>query len=162
MYTTQLICFNMARNSYSEFSLGMMYDEKYRLKVNINPFFTSVPFLYPLKTSENLWFSDVFRGCKKGTYWRNGLINFQPLFHSYTLCCTNMTFNYPAGKYVLNQQNAARSVTQQEIEYSPANIYLLKVNNRNTRKRCKICSKLTIKTPQWCQLTSFWRPHCHL
>ena len=22
----------------------------------------NVPFLYPLKTSENLWFSDVFRG----------------------------------------------------------------------------------------------------
>ena len=29
--------------------------------------------------------------------------------------------------------------------------YLLKVNNRNTRKRCKICSKMTIKTAQ--------RPH---
>ena len=28
----------------------------------------------------------------------------------------------------------------------PANVYLLKVNNRNTRKRCEICSKLTIKT----------------
>ena len=30
----------------------------------------------------------------------------------------------------------------------PANIYLFKVNNRNTRKRCEICSKLTIKTPE--------------
>ena len=30
---------------------------------------------------------------------------------------------------------------------SPANSYLFKVNNRNTRKRCEICSKLTIKTP---------------
>ena len=29
----------------------------------------------------------------------------------------------------------------------PADIYLLKVDNRNTRKRCEICSKLTIKTP---------------
>ena len=28
------------------------------------------------------------------------------------------------------------------------NIYLLKVNNRNTRTRCEICSKLTIKTPE--------------
>ena len=27
----------------------------------------------------------------------------------------------------------------------PANIYLFKVNNRNTRKRCEICSKLTMK-----------------
>ena len=30
----------------------------------------------------------------------------------------------------------------------PADIYLLKVNNRNTRTRCEICSKLTIKTPE--------------
>ena len=28
----------------------------------------------------------------------------------------------------------------------PAGIYLLKVDNRNTRTRCKICSKLTMKT----------------
>ena len=31
-------------------------------------------------------------------------------------------------------------------------IYLLKVNNRNTRTRCEICSKLTTKMPgrrQW-------------
>ena len=31
----------------------------------------------------------------------------------------------------------------------PAGIYLLKVNNRNTRLRCEICSKL-IKTPEQC------------
>ena len=30
----------------------------------------------------------------------------------------------------------------------PKNIYLFKVNNRNTRKRCKICSKLMLKTPK--------------
>ena len=30
----------------------------------------------------------------------------------------------------------------------PANIYLFKVNNRNTRKTCEICSKLTLKTPE--------------
>ena len=29
-----------------------------------------------------------------------------------------------------------------------ANIYLFNVNNRNTRKRCEICSKLTTKTPE--------------
>ena len=29
-----------------------------------------------------------------------------------------------------------------------ANIYLFKVNNRKTTERCKICSKLTIKTPE--------------
>ena len=31
----------------------------------------------------------------------------------------------------------------------PASIYQLKVNNRNTRTGCEICSKLTIKTRQW-------------
>ena len=30
----------------------------------------------------------------------------------------------------------------------PVGIYLLKVNNRNTRTRCEICSKLTVKTPE--------------
>ena len=30
----------------------------------------------------------------------------------------------------------------------PANIYLFKGNDRNTRKRCEIYSKLTIKTPE--------------
>ena len=30
----------------------------------------------------------------------------------------------------------------------PAGIYLLKVNNRNSRTRCEISTKLTIKTPE--------------
>ena len=30
----------------------------------------------------------------------------------------------------------------------PAIIYLFKTNSRNTRKRSKICAKLTIKTPE--------------
>ena len=34
----------------------------------------------------------------------------------------------------------------QEVQLTPADICLLKVNNRSTRTRCKICSKLT-KTP---------------
>ena len=36
---------------------------------------------------------------------------------------------------------------------NPVGIYMLKVNNRNTRARCEICSKLTMKTPERCQ----WR-----
>ena len=36
---------------------------------------------------------------------------------------------------------------------SPVSIYLFKVNNRNTTKKCEICSKLTIKRPQQC----LWR-----
>ena len=33
----------------------------------INPFLFSVTFLYPLKTSETLWFSDIFRGYRNVT-----------------------------------------------------------------------------------------------
>ena len=39
------------------------------------------------------------------------------------------------------------------LKLYPANIYLFKANNRNTRKRCEICSKLTTKTPERCH----WR-----
>ena len=34
--------------------------------------------------------------------------------------------------------------------FNPAGVYMLKVSNRNTRARCEICSKLTIKTPERC------------
>ena len=47
----------------------------------------------------------------------------------------------------------------QNTTYIPAGIYLLKVNNRNTRTRCEICSKLTIKTPER-RLASFWCLYC--
>ena len=40
----------------------------------INPFVPSAPFLYPLKTSETVRFSDVFRGQRKGALGTNGLI----------------------------------------------------------------------------------------
>ena len=39
----------------------------------VNPFHASGLFWYPLKTSENLWFSDVFRGYQKRTVAWNGL-----------------------------------------------------------------------------------------
>ena len=43
---------------------------------------------------------------------------------------------------------------------NPLDIYLLKVNNRNTKARCEICSKLTIKTPECTSLPSFWCLYC--
>ena len=35
------------------------------------------------------------------------------------------------------------------LKLYPVNIYLFKVNSRNTRKRCEICSKLTPDRRQW-------------
>ena len=46
---------------------------------------------------------------------------------------------------VINKNIALNTLT--------VNIYLFKVNNRNTTKRCSIGLKLTIKTPE--------QRHCH-
>ena len=37
---------------------------------------------------------------------------------------------------------------QSTVTSHPDGNYMFKVDNRNTRARCKICSKLTIKTPE--------------
>ena len=42
-------------------------------------------------------------------------------------------------------------ITLISIRHYLANIYLFKVNNRSTRKRCETCSRLTIKTPERCR-----------
>ena len=46
--------------------------------------------------------------------------------------------------------------------FGPSGISLLQVNNRNTTTRCEMCSKLTIKTPQHHELTSFRCLYCKL
>ena len=40
---------------------------------NFNSFYSNIPYLYPLQTSENLSFSDVFRGYRYGILVGNGL-----------------------------------------------------------------------------------------
>ena len=47
-------------------------------------------------------------------------------------------------KYISHCLKTFSNTDQYNFE---ANVYLLKVNNRNTRKSCEIYSKLTIKTP---------------
>ena len=41
----------------------------------LNPFSTNVPFLYSLKTSDILWFSDVFKGYRSGILVEKGLMS---------------------------------------------------------------------------------------
>ena len=41
-----------------------------------------------------------------------------------------------------------RNLVKNGIIAHPAAIYLVKLNNRNTRTRCEMCSKLTIKTSE--------------
>ena len=47
-----------------------------------------------------------------------------------------LTFHSPLSR------NSLVEMTLLKIGFCPANIYLFKVNNRNTRKRCEICSRL--------------------
>ena len=52
------------------------------MKHHINPFYANLPFLYPLKTTENPWFSGIFRGYTNGTLamanaWKNELTVFK-------------------------------------------------------------------------------------
>ena len=54
-------------------------------------------------------------------------------------------------------RNCDHFCLNQNLALDPANIYLFKVNNKKTRKRCEIFSKLTIKTPERCQLTLEWK-----
>ena len=48
----------------------------------------------------------------------------------------------------VKQQCLNKDFNNQEINSYPAGNCMFKVNNRNTRTRCEICSKLTIKTPE--------------
>ena len=50
-------------------------------------------------------------------------------------------------RYV-NSNISWKSGQMVHVNAFPSGIYLLKVNNRNTRTRCEISSKLTIKTPE--------------
>ena len=51
---------------------------------NLKSYIANTLFLYPLETSEKLWFSHVFRGYIKGALAWNELTHFQPMFHLYT------------------------------------------------------------------------------
>ena len=67
--------------------------------------------------------------------------------HSTTTCTTNRTHSLLQKSWCKNPSVNVRK--------RPANIYLFTVNNWNTRKRCEICSMLTIGTPERCHWRRF-------
>ena len=50
--------------------------------------------------------------------------------------------------YMIGHGKSIKNHFKNSSSYSPPGNYMFRVNNRNTRTRCEICSKLTIKTPQ--------------
>ena len=82
--------------------------------------------------------------------------NYLPLFlplDKFTL--RNMFLTYLKKLSFCNEKKLNRVLNTAAI-YSrfPAGNYMFKGNNRNTRTRCEICSKLTIK------IASFWYLFC--
>ena len=55
----------------------------------------------------------------------------------------------------------SEKIATKKLSNSSGNIHLFQVNNRNFRKRCKKCSKLTTKTPErdWCRCGIFSFEH---
>ena len=67
------------------FKLRLLNSFKHQKKNLVsNLIWSDIPFLYLLKTSENLRFCDVFRGYKRGTPGSSGLTHFSPLLTFYT------------------------------------------------------------------------------
>ena len=98
----------------------------------------------------------------------------------HVICNTLMSFNFKKEKcylkndkkwsciaYLINyfkldyEKNNCTDQSKSElllVYNHPDCIFLLKVNNRNTRARCEICSKWTIKTPKRHQKLTFLTP----
>ena len=81
---------------------------------------------------------------KRADFWKNSHEN--PSFVPKTSGMNQWSCKTIINKKVLLERLAIS-------DYIPASNYLSKVNKKNIRTRCKICPKLTIKTPERCQ----WR-----
>ena len=55
---------------------------------------------------------------------------------------------YPLTLYFQVQFVKVHGSPNNKNDIKSVKIYLLKVNNRNAKARCEICSELTIKTPE--------------
>ena len=89
------------------------------------------------------------------------ILNFEHNTHLFLVIFSKQTFpGLKAHHYLLKGSNEDREIKSLDIlSFSivlPANIYLLKVNNRSTRRRYEACSQLTIKNNRTTSMTSFW------
>ena len=61
-----------------------------------------------------------------------------------TVCCKILSKFRRFHKFKREGVSVSVSIKKE----TPGGNYMFKVNNRNTRTRCSICSKLTIKKPE--------------
>ena len=76
------------------------------------------------------------------------LTTLKTLHSSSAHTCSFYFAYFPENGFSKSSDDFSSSICSCSACYSPVGMYLLKVNKRNTRKRCKICSKLTIKTTE--------------
>ena len=73
--------------------------------------------------------------------------------------CLRAAGSLPGESLLLTIKSQGISVNHLLLDATdPVGIYMFKVSNRNTRTRCQICSKLTIKTAT--PLALFWCLYC--
>ena len=104
-------------------------------------------FFLPLKLKEILcylcYYPKILLANQFAEYFTFGLFN---LFNLIPGSIARLYLFYFFSENLTEGRN--RSAQGQDFLWGyPAGIYRLKVNNRNTRTRCEISSKLTIKTP---------------
>ena len=96
----------------------------------LNPFHINFPFLYPLKTSENVWFSGVLRGYRNETLAWNGLYRL-PLIIKYE---NNTIKHYHDLKYDFRIWDSRVISGTLETE-----IYLLQILQFSKLVRWRVC-----------------------
>ena len=110
------------------------------------------------KKHKGFIYDTIFRGTLKQIVYI--LITFQSFFN------VRPNLSYIFITIQVFQEHLLVVISEAHLEPSrtfPIGIYMFKVNNRNTRIRCEICSKLTIKTPETTPLTplaSLWCLYC--
>ena len=89
---------------------------------HFNPFHANDLFWYSLKTSENLWFSDVFRGHQKRSVAWNGL---NILNYNWNTCSSNENlFQYRATRSTIKTNGSLRkcNILTSHLRYYPCSI----------------------------------------
>ena len=109
-------------------------------------FMSLFSFHTPLKTSENLWFSDIFRGYRKNLLTWNRLTFFTPMSHFLPLKTSeNQRFSDVFRGY-RNRHWRKRSYpfkVNAPIRSRPPEVFVGK----------EVCSKFTVEHPCWSKIT---------
>ena len=111
------------------------------------------------RKTQKLWVPWKFVPAKINTFEAHVTINqFKVYYHFFGafLARTNSTFRKfkfrKISLYLLedlySRTKFSKWISSLHMSKYPANIYMFQVNNRSTRKKCEICSKLTIKAPE--------------